>query len=408
MLRLLHLSDIHFHSSPSDPQRDVDLAVRRDLLADLQALGEAARSIDAVLVVGDLAASGKDREFELAREFLSEVCQITDCQPLNIACVPGNHDVDRDTHCQLHMGLRTLLRTEASASITDTLEAIFAEEASSAVLHAPFAAYNRFARPLGFAVTAEKPVPAAWDIAMGEHTVRIRGVNSALICDATDTDQHDEGKVVLGANQLSVLAEDHDVITVLMCHHPGSWLRDADYVDPWLARPHLLLTGHEHTLGIISRPDGLSLSIASGAVNPERTKPGWAPAYNIIELEVEDENLIIRVRVRSYGMKRTGFGAHPEHPDLEVFRIPLSRAPAPLKLAPASNVEPPAPVRSGEREMIFEIMSVSPDVREVAARRLSLLDEGQKLRTEADEDRLISRARLEGALESLTREVAHA
>jgi predicted MPP superfamily phosphohydrolase len=408
MLRLLHLSDIHFHPSPGDPQRDVDLAVRQDLLADLRALDNAVRPIGAVLVAGDLAARGKDDEFELARAFLTEVCEIVDCPPHHIACVPGNHDIDRDAHGPLHEGLRRLLRTQPSARIADQLETIFTDEPASAVLHAPLAAYNRFAKPLGFAVTAEEPVPAGWDLALGEHTVRLRGVNSALVCDASDAHEHDGSRVVLGANQLSVLSRDHDLITVLMCHHPGRWLRDADHVDAWLARPHLLLTGHEHELGIVPRPDGLSLSIASGAVNPERAQPGWAPAYNVLELDVQDGHLLVRVRVRTYGTGRTGFGAHPDRPEPEVFRIPLSRAAAPAEPAVSSAISPPAPVQSDEREMIFDILSVAPDIREASARHIGLLADDEALRTQEDEDGLIVQARERGALEALAKAVARA
>lgn len=49
MLRFLHLSDIHFHPSPGDPNQDVDVAVRDDLLEDIRGRGDRARPADAVL-----------------------------------------------------------------------------------------------------------------------------------------------------------------------------------------------------------------------------------------------------------------------------------------------------------------------------------------------------------------------
>jgi predicted phosphodiesterase len=407
MLRLLHLSDIHFHPAPGAPQRDVDLAVRRDLLTDLRELGPAAGDVDAILVVGDLAAKGKPEEFELAREFLAEACEIVDCAPTAIGVVPGNHDIDRAAHTRLHDGLRRLLRTEPPERIAVCLEGILSDCEASSLLHAPFEAYNEFAHPYGFAVTADQPVPPPWDLDLGSHTLRIRSVNTSLVCDGSDGAAEDITKVVLGMGQLVALADDHDVITVLMCHHPLNWLRDAEQVAPWLARPHILLTGHEHTLGITPDPDGLSLTIASGAVNPEKTEPGWSPAYNIIDLDTNGDTLTVSVRVRTYGKKRAGFAAEPGRPDPDIYTIPLGRKAAPTAdVAPASKELPP--VRSGEREMIFEIVTASPDARERAGRRLDLLRADERLTDEASEVRLIAAMRKQGLVNAMHEEIVGA
>lgn len=408
MLRFLHLSDIHFHPSPGSPQRDVDLAVRRDLLADLRALGSAVRGVDAVLVVGDLAAKGKRDEFEMARVFLEEVCEIVECDPTAIGTVPGNHDVDRDAHSQTHDGLRRLLRTEPPEYVADRLERVLADPDAAALLHAPFRAYNEFARPYGFAVTPDQPVPAPWDLDLAEHTVRIRGVNSSLVCDGSDSLDEDITKLVLGVGQLVPLSDDHGVITVLMCHHPANWLRDAEQISPWLARPHLLLTGHEHQLGIIPDPDGLSLTIASGAVNPEKTQPGWSPAYNIVELDADSECLTISVRVRTYGKRRAGFIAEPGRPDPDTYSVPLKRAAAPVTAVPSVGPPRPRPLRSAEREMIFEIVTASPDLRESAAQRLGLLRSEERLTSEEDEGRLISAMRHQGLVDKMHKEITGA
>ena len=85
-------------------------------------------------------------------------------------------------------------------------------------------------------------------------------------------------RLILGDVQLAQLTEDVETVSILLCHHPVNWLRDGDIVDQWLARPHLLLTGHEHELGIVECADGRSATIAAGAVTPERTETGWAPS----------------------------------------------------------------------------------------------------------------------------------
>lgn len=405
MLRFLHLSDIHFHPSPGAPQRDVDRAVRQDLLNDLRALGDSACPIDAILVVGDLAARGKPEEFVLARQFLDEVCAIVECDPRAIACVPGNHDVDRDAQSHLHDGLRSLLRTHPPGAIADRLERILSDDAAATILHAPFEAYNEFARPLGFAVTSEEPVPAPWELPLGDTVVRVRGVNSALICDSSDDAAYDATKVILGAGQLVQVVDDYDAVTVLMCHHPSNWFRDADHVLPWLARPHLLLTGHEHLVGVVPSADGRSLAIASGAVNPERATLDWAPAYNLIELELEDDRLEVSVRVRCYAPGRTGFGPEEGRPDPDKYTLPQDRK-ATTAPAPPPVLRPAPPVRSDERAKIHRIMSVGPDTREAAARRLGILTCGEHLITEADEARALGLIRERGLVDRMVAEIA--
>ncbi len=406
MLRLLHLSDIHFHPSPGSPRRDLDRGVRTDLLTDLRELGAAASNVDAILVVGDLAAKGKREEFDMARAFLDEVCAIVGCPPTAIGTVPGNHDIDRGAHSQIHDGLRRLLRTEPPQHVADRLEALLADPDAAALLHAPFAAYNEFAQPYGCAVTADEPLPAPWDLPLGACTVRVRGVNSALVCDGTDSVDHDVTKVILGTGQLVPLSDDHDVITLLMCHHPTRWLRDAQQVAPWLARPHVLLTGHEHEFGISPDPKGLSLTIASGALNPEKTQPGWSPAYNIIDLDTDGEDLAVSVRVRTYGRDRAGFIAEPGRPDPDEYRVPIRRSSAPPATDLNAALPRQQPVQSEEREMIFRIMTASPDAREAAARRVGLLAQDQRLASEGDEGRLIAAMRQKHLVADMYKEIS--
>ena len=408
MRRFLHLSDIHFNRSPGEPARDIDLAVRRDLLEDLKRLKDTIRPVDATLVVGDLTAHGTAEQFVLAREFLDEACAIVDCDPTHVACVPGNHDIHRKAHGPLHDGLRRLLRTIPIGEISTRIEQILTDPAAAKIIHGPLEHYNRFALPLGWAFTDEHPIPGAWDLDLNGHTLRIRGVNSALICDKTDAHVYDRTRVALGTGQLAQLSEDHDdTITLLMCHHPRRWLRDARFLEPWLARPHILLTGHEHEAGIEPHDDGLSLTIASGAVNPERNNHDWQPAYNILELDTDDMNLTINILARAYPKHRTGFEPDARWPNGKNIPIPLSRHTPPAEPAPSPPIPTAPPVTSDERAMIYAILTAAPDIREAAARTLGLLGPEEKLRTSNDEAQLLARAREEGKLNALAEALAH-
>ena len=192
-----------------------------------------------------------------------------------------------------------------------------------------------------------------------------------------------------------------------MCHHPRRWLRDARFIDPWLARPHILLTGHEHEAGIEPHDDGLSLTIASGAVNPERNHHDWQPAYNILQLDTDQTHLMVNILARAYPKHRAGFDADERWPNGKNISIPLSRHTPPAEPAPSPPIPTALPVTSDERAMIYTILTAPPDTRQAAARALGLLDPEQKLRTSNDEAQLLARARETGKLNALAEALAH-
>ena len=88
-LTILHLSDIHIHSS-SDPLllRAMDVA---------SPCYSAVRQSDGCLIVvtGDAAYSGQDIQYDAAEHFLTEIknaFQAEGCPFVDIFAAPGNHD----------------------------------------------------------------------------------------------------------------------------------------------------------------------------------------------------------------------------------------------------------------------------------------------------------------------------
>ncbi len=169
----------------------------------------------------------------------------------------------------------------------------------------------------------------------------------------------------------------------------------------------MLLTGHEHESGIVVHPDGCSVTIESGAVNPERNNCDWRPAYNILDLDIDGAELVVKVLARCYGANRTGFGADERWPTGRTLRIPVSRDPHIPDEAPGEPASEPTPAGSDERAMIYAILSASPDSRENAARELGLLTGTDELRTSNDEANLLARARDAGRLAELAEALGH-
>ncbi|GIJ23296.1 hypothetical protein Vlu01_39200 [Micromonospora lutea] len=103
---IFHISDVHFGTiSEGDKQIDLhrfvdsensdrlSVELNREFHAALKRSGCAAS--DAVLVVsGDSTYTGRQAEFELVNQFLTELCENIGMDHSQVVLVPGNHDID--------------------------------------------------------------------------------------------------------------------------------------------------------------------------------------------------------------------------------------------------------------------------------------------------------------------------
>src|SRR5689334_24562065 len=94
LYRFVQLSDIHFGQ-----ERDGTLVthedVRTHLLIDAASLADERGRADKVIVVGDVAYSGKADEYKIAEEWLDRLTLAVKCDVTDVCVVPGNHDCDR-------------------------------------------------------------------------------------------------------------------------------------------------------------------------------------------------------------------------------------------------------------------------------------------------------------------------
>lgn len=96
MLTFVHLSDIHFHHRDTGTQFDLDEPLRVGVLENLKKERPGGRPYDGILISGDVAFGGKQKQYEFADNWLTKLCQETGTEASAIFVVPGNHDVDRD------------------------------------------------------------------------------------------------------------------------------------------------------------------------------------------------------------------------------------------------------------------------------------------------------------------------
>ena len=92
-LIFVHLSDIHFRCW-SGSEYDVDNDLRNELLLDAESVSKDHGQPQGILVTGDIAFSGTSEEYDIAKEWLAELCIKLGRTLENVWCVPGNHDVE--------------------------------------------------------------------------------------------------------------------------------------------------------------------------------------------------------------------------------------------------------------------------------------------------------------------------
>ncbi len=93
--RFIHFSDIHFGQ-----EKNGTLVVHEDIRAqairDCRVIAEQLGSVHGILVIGDIAYSGKRKEYQRAGDWLDEIISAVGCGESAVFVVPGNHDIDKD------------------------------------------------------------------------------------------------------------------------------------------------------------------------------------------------------------------------------------------------------------------------------------------------------------------------
>ncbi|MCG7873097.1 MAG: metallophosphoesterase [Candidatus Thiodiazotropha lotti] len=282
-LKLLHLSDIHFKYLLDGTPHDLDHDVRNELKIDVLRVVKQTGTIDAIIVTGDIAFSGKSDEYKTAKNWLAELCAHVGCEIKNIWVVPGNHDIDRDCLTEIVRFVQEQIQNAPLSDLDKRIRKFIHEDpAGAAVLTSPLAEYYKFA-----AIYGCSPLDGvlAWQddllINMG-YRIRLVGLNSALV--SNNHDHAARRPLVLGQAQLD-MPRTAGRLYVTLCHHPMSWLKDAEPVgDKLLYRSSLQLYGHVHEQALEQRNG--TLIVQAGALQPERHEDPWYPSYNVLTLEI--------------------------------------------------------------------------------------------------------------------------
>lgn len=287
-LRVVHVSDIHFGQEKGGTKIEHD-ETRRKLLDDAVVMAAKLGPADFVLVLGDIAYSGKKEEYETAGDWLDRLTQSSGCLKTAVRTIPGNHDCDLSEVKRLTKTFHRDIRKNSVESAYADLEDMAKGREEANQILPKFRHYRDFAA--GYRSDFKSASEPLWEletsIAPGVK-LRFIGMNSAQISDFDDG----LGFMILGNSQYNINDARH-VINVVAMHHPLDWLKDRVEAEPYLnRRAKVLMFGHEHLPDARKSSDGLNnewLEIYSGSTNPPKSELPYDHAYSWLEFELIDK-----------------------------------------------------------------------------------------------------------------------
>jgi predicted MPP superfamily phosphohydrolase len=304
-IRWLHLSDTHFREDEFWDRRATLLA----LIANVRELKVKGLAPDMVFVTGDIAWSGKPKEYAQATRFFHELNKVLQLDPKDRwFLVPGNHDVDRSRIKAAHKAITASLQDEATVE-----ELLLRDPDSLRSVSTRLEAYYNFAADfLGPARALQPDRPWRTDVREFDGvSVGILQLNSAWIAEGGKAD---EANLLVGEAQVreALDATPDAFLRIALMHHPLRNLRDFDEnrVESLLGKKSgaaFLLRGHLHLnrTKVQSSPDGNLFELAAGTLYTDETN--WPRGFHLGEFDPGKGET--RIHLFRYSGEGSGFFA---------------------------------------------------------------------------------------------------
>jgi predicted phosphodiesterase len=325
----IHLSDIHFRKFSND-KFDIDNDLRNEIINDIDKNSKIhLENIKGILVCGDIAFSGQEKEYEVAQDFLREICNVLSIPETSVYCVPGNHDVNQNIPYRgsiIHLMQSELEKASTSDEIDAKLAGYSRDKSSDDILFKHIETYNtKFAGKFGCNINTEKP---NWELNFEldtKHILRIYGLNSVVISNIDDhKDESKDKPMIIGRYQ--VPKREDGVVYMSLCHHPPECWNDPnnDLQKILNKRINIQLYGHKHVQEI--KQIGNSLIVGSGATHPSRFESDWNPRYNWINIKIEDylDEPHLHVKIYQRVLSPDGDEFVPDNEEVKEYKIRLN------------------------------------------------------------------------------------
>lgn len=285
MLRLLYLSDIHF-KEPGCLNSRIDLASndRKHLLDDLEDIvKKSKKSIDAIVVTGDITFKAHSDEFGAATKWLKEIADRNAIDESKIFVVPGNHDVDRSVaDNDVITSFRDSLSRQQEPKKNDSFLRSLQQDRTQELLLEPMQNYNHFAKQ--YSCEIDLPNKAFWTHYLpidDKYQLCLNGLTTTFFSCSKDNNR----TLYLGEFQ-AYIEQKKGTVNLAMFHHPKDWLDDGDKFEDLLTdNAEIWLSGHKHRQRYTA--DDRYLDLPSAAVNPSIWESELS-GYNIIDISVSE------------------------------------------------------------------------------------------------------------------------
>lgn len=286
-LRWLHLSDFHLKENDAWSQ-DV---VLKSLLIDVSNRYANDPPLDFIFITGDLAFSGKSKEYLIVEDFLRQLLAVTGVPSDRLLLVPGNHDIDRNLEVDAFVGARILLKDSVA------VDKFFGDEARRRTLFRRQSAFREFANKLCQTDRySETSYQHAVQYDLHGLSIAVLLIDSTWLSEGGETDSH---SILVGERQLIGLSPklpDAAIVIGLM-HHPMDWLAPFEHTAiKHLAAEHchLLFRGHVHedSVETISKA-GNQMKVFTAGASYESRLSANCYGYGLIDLLTGDGECIV-------------------------------------------------------------------------------------------------------------------
>jgi hypothetical protein len=272
----LHLSDIHI-ADAEDPV----LAKAEDIASCMYPhLVDAEHAF--IILSGDIAFSGQETQYDLAREFLAKIKEVISKEkniPINFVICPGNHDCAfRRDNAARRLVIRGL---DGSSEIDESIVKTCTEVQS---------AFFNFRNDL------EEGSIKFDDLIFrsSEYTISGKSIIFECLNDSWGTGLHEKpGCLPFSLSRYREMQSDNADLRVILLHHPIHWLSQTVYRDLRAFirnRSNIVITGHEHrgNVGAVDESES-GISIFVEGCSLQQNKSLNNSAFNVIDVDIEQE-----------------------------------------------------------------------------------------------------------------------
>ena len=283
MIGIVHLSDIHFVEGANP-------AATRVLQIKSAVLSESVEVTDILLVIsGDVAYSGKQAEYSLATEFISELekalAGIKGVQFLGTVIVPGNHDCDFEGESDV--------RTVLMSTIDNVVGNVTAENDVVEQMLKVQRTFFEFEALIWRTHPQKERLFWARELESSAGKLLVRCFNTAWL----SREKEQPGQLFFPVQIVPDLSGTDAALVLSVFHHPYGWLNPENsraFKRQVETSSDVVLTGHEHDGEVYSRSSsaGANVNYVEGAaLQAKDVKTG----FNFVKVDLSGKRYEVRL-----------------------------------------------------------------------------------------------------------------